>query len=95
MKKFLITLTVFVCTVAIGLSIYSNESAKKESNLMRQNIEALAGAHSGGGIDVDVCCVPYDEVVCFFVLNQYEIPRGFLYTMPQGFGCYPGDDGPY
>lgn len=46
MKKIIIYSFTLICAVAIGLGVYSGQSATKNSDLVSQNIEALAMGHT-------------------------------------------------
>jgi len=51
MKKILLFTAVGVFSTVVGLGIYINQSTLKTSELIAQNIEALARSHSGGDGD--------------------------------------------
>jgi len=42
MKKMLLTSTILICSIAIGLGIYGHQSVAKSSDMIAQNIEAMA-----------------------------------------------------
>ncbi|MDR2586143.1 MAG: hypothetical protein LBC84_08010 [Prevotellaceae bacterium] len=63
MKKIILSMAVAICSVAIGLGIYSYQNTYKVSDLLAQNIEALAAQvkmDDGNGAGVG------DNKVCYY-----------------------------
>ena len=60
MKKMLLTSTILICSIAIGLGIYGHQSVAKSSDMIAQNIEAMAQDkytpnHKGRPQEVEPC----------------------------------------
>ena len=76
MKKILTILTIFVCAVAIGLSVYNNQSTAEEPTLVSENIEVLARMHGGDGGPGDPLILLY----CFRYDREPYGPREYVWT---------------
>ena len=85
MKKIILSLTALVSAIAICLSIYTHQNIKNSSNLVSQNVEAMADLH---WYLSQICCICEGNVsVC------YADP-GDTYAMYLG-NAYPRDYCPW
>ena len=55
MKKRILLFAIFMCALAFGLGIFSNHNKAEESDLLIQNLEAIAFIH-GGDVSIELPC---------------------------------------
>lgn len=94
MKKILLSSVIFLFAAAIGLGIYTNQSVPKESNLIAQNVEALADYEPGSGMGwpFEVRRLVNSGLTCWF--GDHEVP-GHWFECQEVFSfqfneCAPG-----
>ena len=84
MKKTLSYIAICVFSAAVGLGIYSNQNTFKRSDLMSQNLEALALNH----YEVyRYCCWPNYLYICYVGSAPWHDVFGLSYELFDSYEC--------